>query len=275
MASDCGFFGQSEQDRGYHLGTLQSFVVSQAAVSQSDEYESLDHDQLNQAIKSPKLWGMAKLVQHTGFLAEFVGRWSEGCQCHCHEQMQMPELHTCQWRACRAPQLATGDPLALLDVQLQRSHLEILKHLAEITDVGVRHTLRSEWERARSRLQAELQLKLFYWSRLPRLICGIAHPDPDKSRAAAHAALQQFDEAASRPDATDGAGHQMSRRFLCQRCVQDEQPLRPFVTRQPQATVWKVIKYQHYCLKIEFRFDHVSLSDTDVFLSDRLISPFW
>jgi hypothetical protein len=124
---------------------------------------------------------------------------------------------------------------------------KVLNLLSDSSDLIVDHCMSSghhtghdslvqDWVNARSRIQADIILKLAYWMQLPWRLCALSHQNAFQVQAAAKDALKMF--AANAP----GSAHVMSRRFLDPHWAgidndndPDDPPLRPAVEQLAQG----------------------------------------
>ena len=100
-------------------------VVSQArARSQQSTLGRLwlanreEFEQLTRTIESKLFWARARIIHELGFQTDGVGRRCEGWQCHntrviwhasgSEARRQLPKPPSCDFQACRAPELACG-----------------------------------------------------------------------------------------------------------------------------------------------------------------------
>lgn len=155
-------------------------------------------------------------------MGEVVGRWAEGCPCHDH--LLVRGFHVeCQLKGCRAVELATGDSLKRMDSTFTQSRYKFMAFTATL-EGHVKAELLEEWDIARSKVLAEVVVKLGHWRMLPHALCGIYHWDSEQSKQCAQHCLYLWSKG------TPGCSHQMSRRFLDPSWnLNGEEPLRKFV----------------------------------------------
>ena len=59
---------------------------------------------IDRAIRDPDFWLAVGMLRALSFEAEYVGRWSEGCECH-----EGQSSTQCPFKGCHAVELAAGD----------------------------------------------------------------------------------------------------------------------------------------------------------------------
>ena len=193
---------------------------------------------IDAVIRSQKFWAAARIVREVGFQAELIGRWSESCPCHEEHNLlfnwvkssgsglKIPPPPQCDWKGRRSPDLATGEAIKMLEQSASSCQDNIVEFVHSL-DSGTQHSLKRDWEHARSKIVAELTLKLATWKYLPNLLCGLAHHDHFHVQQCAQRALMLWEQQSS------GCSHAQSRRFLdpgWSGLDNDEQPLRPIVS---------------------------------------------
>lgn len=191
---------------------------------------------LDHALRSESFWATARLIGEIGFQAELLGRWCEGCACHqqirCFNSKQndRPAVHigSCRWQGARAPELAVGDAMNLYMESMELSNHHLSAYLSRVPEQE-QHGIRLDFEKAQSTLTAELMCKFAYWTMLPHILCGLAHPSPVKATQAAQRALKLWQVGGP------ATQHPMSKRFLDPGWKglpghRSEKPLREFVS---------------------------------------------
>ena len=201
-------------------------------------------ERIDAVIRSPAFWSTCHLVKEVGFAAELVGRWSESCPClsayqelwnwskhHGDGIVNIPQPPACDKKGCRAHELAAGTAFRIFQQYHWMSRNIIVEHLDSLPS-HVQHSLRCDWERARSKMTTELTVKLSTWEHLPNLLCGLAHWDNGIVQKVANRALWLWEQGNDGQVQTARCAHAQSRRFLdpeWRGLDNDEQPLRPYV----------------------------------------------
>ena len=193
---------------------------------------------IQRILQCPAFWATARLIGELGYQAELLGRWVEGCPCHSpsmgigigSSRETSPKIHigNCRWKACRAPELASGDAIEMVMTSFELSEHHMASYLADVPE-SQQHSLRADSERARSTLMAELMCKFGYWRLLPHVLCGLGHANPLKARQAAIRALELWENGGP------SCAHVMTQRFLDPNFSgmpgnQLDEPLRPYVS---------------------------------------------
>lgn len=173
--------------------------------------------QINAALTSSKFWARARVVREVGFLSEMVGRWSEACPCHQRHHdvynwsrtagMSCPPPPPCDRKGCRTPELAAGVALKGFQQEVWLSRHNVVQHVHEL-QAHEQHQLKNDWDKARSKVYAQLSLKLAQWRFLPNILCGLCHPDETTVMRLAQRALQLWEQGGQ------NTLHTQSRRFL-------------------------------------------------------------
>ena len=155
-----------------------------------------------------------------------MGRWAESCPCH--QQELLAGYHVeCQYKQCRAPELACGDGIFGLEHQIQLFQESLVPTATSegISEHDQQNMILFAGKSAAG-LVSELKMKFGYFQQLPHCLCGLAHYDKTKACLAAQHCLSTFD------GHSPGSLHRMSKRFLDPNwSAPGEQPLKPFVVR--------------------------------------------
>ena len=181
---------------------------------------------LNSTIHDKMFWLHIRLVANLGYLGEYLGRWAEGCPCH-EAVLLSGQNVSCQFKSCRAPELACGDAFSGLENQLGRfqQSLAPLATSASLTPEQQNNLVLLAGKVAAG-LTSELRMKFAYFQQLPHCLCGLGHYDNTKTTTAAKRCLEIFD------GTSPGSLHRMSKRFLDPGWNSDgEIALRDFVVR--------------------------------------------
>ena len=190
----------------------------------TDEEWKCDVGQLDRIIPQSRFWALVRLTRELAFCGEVVGRWAEGCPCHEHLLVTGKHI-TCQFKSCRAPELAVGAADGLMSSAFMKANSNAVAFVSGLPP-NVQKDLMVDFDMARSRMESLVTLKLAYFQHLPHALCGLGHHSPEQAMLAARRCLQLW-ETGSR-----GSRHAMSRRFLDASWSglpgEYEPPLRPF-----------------------------------------------
>lgn len=196
------------------------------------EYDPGDDNKLNRALQSDLFWCLCKMISEVGFLAERISRWCGGCPCHGLELMGgLGGLNgtaiQCQFKSCRAPELASGTAIEIFRNMFRVSGNRIVSFTAGLSFSKQAAVVR-DWELSRAKIHTELTLKISHWTQLPQALCGLAHWNESAAKTCANHCLLLWDQNKA---AGISHSHWMTRRFLDPdwKGVRDpESPLRPF-----------------------------------------------
>lgn len=134
---------------------------------------------------SDSFWCGVSLANDISYCAEFVGRWSEGCQC-CEDELltkQNPKRRRTKWlsnvssampcpfRGCRAVQIAAGEWLPRLQKVLSDGQGHLTDSLLKSYGRDL-PTFLDDWVKARSKLWGQLRIKLAYFEQIPWKLCS-------------------------------------------------------------------------------------------------------
>eukprot|EP00971_Amphidinium_carterae_P342478 6481793-Amphidinium_carterae.2 len=134
-----------------------------------------------------------------------LAQWSKGCACHEKLQRHSPAAMRALMQLCygpegsspllgkRASELAGGCLDTLAESMVHESLLQSLEqYMARLTDEQV-GLLMADGASAKAHFQLQLTVKLDHWKRLPWVLSGVSHWDPEVARASASAALAAMD----------------------------------------------------------------------------------
>ena len=160
------------------------------------------------ALKSCYFWSYLKFILIVEGVLEDLSRWAEACPCHGWSK-------PCPLRGRRAPEAACG----AFDEFIQGT-LSVASSMFVAAASGLAHSSRewrqlsADWQVACDLIEAEMETKCAHWRELPWLLCGVAHPNSEKARAAGRKALLMFDDDRVDPQRLQARRHRMSARFL-------------------------------------------------------------
>ena len=212
--------------------------------------ETLNVDTITACIRSKKWWLQLEAVSELNRLAEDFASWAEGCECHgwlrpvhahagpvhlrrqaqfSQEAEQLLAARTmlglkgasggdganfvCPLAGRRAPDLACGaatehfqQARASQTNDIRQAGLDMDMEFADVEGVL------EDVSRCTAAMQGYVAQKLQCWNVLPWKLCGIAHPNPARSRQCASACLQLFRDA---PQA-ENLHHRITWKHLCE-----------------------------------------------------------
>eukprot|EP00439_Symbiodinium_sp_Y106_P020067 s5823_g2.t1 len=113
-----------------------------------------------QVIRSSSFWGLVKVTADLGYLAEFPGRWSEGCKCcSAHrlvyatssrrERLSLPAPPDCIYRGCRSAELASGEFWETMENVARMIEPRLLSYMHEFEcSGGMSAIVAKDWQRS-------------------------------------------------------------------------------------------------------------------------------
>ena len=196
-------------------GNQEMVGAAAAAAVKLTQYERTTADLVDSAIGCCKFWGALHMTYCMVAGGETLASWAEGCMCH-EFAMKEPTRwrreaavkrrsgmwggkssdQPCPFKGCRSAELACSEHLRVLEraYDMEEHCIKTLLSLQAISDEDC-DTLLKDMNVARSSLSQNLALKLGFWSVLPHLLCGLAHPDPAQATLVAKECCKQFDNA--------------------------------------------------------------------------------
>ncbi|CAE7210534.1 unnamed protein product [Symbiodinium sp. CCMP2592] len=111
-------------------------------------------------LRSSSFWGLVKVTADLGYLAEFPGRWSEGCKCcSAHrlvyasssrrERLLLPTPPDCIYRGCRSAELASGEFWEAMENVARVMEPRLLSYMHEFEGSGGMSTIvAKDWQRS-------------------------------------------------------------------------------------------------------------------------------
>lgn len=161
---------------------------------------------LGQLMSSDTDWAYIEMICLLAEECELIGKWAEGCPCHLRRVPTQPlsgagavlaietvlkskpqqkrrkarikltqgdrEAASCSFKCCRAPELATGQALALQQSTMD-SHKSRINSIICRVPTNQRGELVASWSTARSRMTGQLTAKLSHWGELPWILCQV------------------------------------------------------------------------------------------------------
>ena len=164
------------------------------------------YKEVDTAIHSKFFWCYADLMLEVSQTADILSRWTESCWYHgqgCSES-------SCVYKGAKAPELAAGIHLFLLDQHQSTSNLKISGIVPFLREEEAQ-ALIHDWHSAHSRLQLEIQFKFHHWQLLPWRLCGISCNSLPVARVIAKQCLDQWTSLSTEQKRLS---HPMTRRFL-------------------------------------------------------------
>ena len=132
----------------------------------------------------------------------------------------------CWLHGCRAPELAAGDPVVVLEELLKRALQTVYGVCADLTPEEYAKIL-SDWEFGRAQISRMIMMKFVFWVALPHKLCGMGHWDSDIARHVAREILRELDGLPR-----DASGHhRLTWKFLNPGELHDQ--MRAFAEGQP------------------------------------------
>ena len=143
-----------------------------------------------QVIRSSSFWGLVKVTADLGYLAEFPGRWSEGCKCcSAHrlvyatssrrERLSLPAPPDCIYRGCRSAELASSEFWETMENVARMIEPRLLSYMHEFEcSGGMSAIVAKDWQRSIGFVMMGISTKLSFWRELPYVLCGLASSHP-------------------------------------------------------------------------------------------------
>ena len=179
-----------------------------------DSGQVFDPGAITEVVGSKWFRAYTSMLLMLGELVESLVAWAERCPCHQHVQSahghhpipmdvlrsecgperaaQMRTL-SCPFRGCRAPEMACGEVLSVLESAWKDSlaHLTLeCKHLLAPSEWS---SILQDFEAGKGYCAFVLTVKLQNWDELPWRLCGLAHFDEHQARQVAKDVLQKYD----------------------------------------------------------------------------------
>lgn len=213
--------------------SYQKFARGLSKTTREDTDIISDSRGFAEAIQDRWFVGYMRMVLLLGDVVEQLTLWAERCPCHnrvlakYHDSQisHMPAhvlrsecgadraLHmstlSCPLRGCRAPELAAGEVVGVLDEAWKAALGDLIiacrGELDNVTWLG----LLRDFELAKGYCVFILTSKLQVWEELPWRLCALAHVSASVARRAAVDALQMFERVSD-----EQLHHRVSQRFL-------------------------------------------------------------
>ena len=155
---------------------------------------------VDEAILDESWWAYCSMVRYTLACVQEIGDFAERCPCHedlrckaaswsayrtlLQKDYKMQGEHSCKMQTRRAPEFAVGALHKAIDATLRQSAADVSSMASGLTPAQSSCLLR-DWSSAVAHCQHLLLSKLGFWTRLPHVLCGLAHHDDALARRAA------------------------------------------------------------------------------------------
>ena len=171
---------------------------------QEDGFQSRFNPKLlTETLRDPKFWAYCDMVRIVHAAVDELAGWSEGCVCHppwvwqkeskARRQKLLAAPQGCPMQGRRAPELACGAWRTFIDKLFAKSVWQLtVAHQRQLPAADWLELV-ADFEHAKACAQTVLRIKLNCWSKLPWLLCGLAHHDTLLAAAAAKKSLQSYD----------------------------------------------------------------------------------
>ena len=143
--------------------------------------DTVDVNVIDGAVTSPMFWSYLKMLGCLTDVLQDALSWSESCPCHWGlDPTHFPRTVVAQWkkcplRGCRAPELACGTFMEVMQRLADKSAGALLTTLPRDISVVDRALLLREFQQGRSHLLFVLSLRVQHWRQLPWMIFGCGH----------------------------------------------------------------------------------------------------
>eukprot|EP00959_Pyramimonas_sp_CCMP1952_P197326 4126634-Pyramimonas_sp.AAC.1 len=121
--------------------------------------------------------------------------------------------HTCPLAGKRAPELAAGHIMNVMDSMARKGAADLMSEVSYLaTPEGGREELDDllqTWHSATAHLKLVLRTKTDFWQRMPWLLCGLAHNDQAEAQRVARDVINALD---TTPDKT--LHHRVAHQFM-------------------------------------------------------------
>ena len=173
---------------------------------------------LTAALRSPEFAVRVVLIVRLEALPEELAAWAERCPCHRthssqYQRTKVLRCHfgvpVCPMSGKRAPELASGRIAEIFDELADQKLTDLLADAPMPLSGESQGTIMQEFQNACQHARLLLTTKLDHWSRLPWVLCGLAHSDEGRARRLAGEIRAMLDNA---PEAD--LHHRLTRRFL-------------------------------------------------------------
>ncbi|CAE7589529.1 unnamed protein product [Symbiodinium sp. CCMP2592] len=180
---------------------------------------------LTTALRSPEFAVRVVLIARLEALPEDLAAWAERCPCHGkgssqYHRAKLLRCHfgvpLCPMAGKRAPELAAGRMREVFDELAAQTLTELLADAPLPLSAESQGSIMQDFQTACQHVRLLLTTKLDHWSRLPWVLCGLAHSDEGVARDLAGEIRTRLQNA---PEAD--LHHRLTRRFL-QGALRDE-----------------------------------------------------
>jgi hypothetical protein len=207
--------------------------------AQNQDHEQEDGPSLetaNKAVRSNYFWGWLSMAEVLILMLSHIEAWFMSCPCH-HKSpnktwsgrsMDFKKRLDIAFTSCplggrRLPQLAAGDFELFIQALTNMATIELtLGWTADLT-AEERTMVTEDFEAGRKHMAFALAVFTAPYKQLPRMLGGLAHPDPLKCRGCFVTALQQWGVLT---DVEQAAAHPVSKLFCHPESIVCQQALR-------------------------------------------------
>lgn len=193
--------------------------------------DSANLDVVNEAVTSPLFWGWLEMASVLVDVVSHIEAWI--CSCPCHSKSvetswtarahavglgQVPRA-SCPLLGRRMPEIAAGELQSIVDALLALAVADVSFSWSADLTAEYRGFISEDFEVARKHMVFSLQVFLAPYQRLPRVLAGVCHVDPLKSRQCLMSALQQWD---ALDEPAQAASHSVTKLFCSEGVVRDQ-----------------------------------------------------
>ena len=159
-------------------------------------------------LRDPGFVLILNVVVKVAGIVQKLAIWSESCPCHGkelhsvldHQGESVRHGHgPCFLKACRGPEFAADVLPQVLQKIVEQDLSDVLTyHTSHVKSEDIKHA-QDILSIVKNHLLLLLEVKFGFWRRLPHVLVGMAHSDPDLARGCAALSLQLFDELPEQP----------------------------------------------------------------------------
>mmetsp|Transcript_13740 Transcript_13740/g.44452 ORF Transcript_13740/g.44452 Transcript_13740/m.44452 type:complete len:202 (-) Transcript_13740:395-1000(-) len=169
-------------------------IRSEREEDRQDDRFKTDVHTFDHSVSSLHFWAYGKMLLGIANSLITLQTWVEGCSCHqakyfwntvgtgrsfmarrarLKREFGTAFASSCPRAGCRAPELAVGHALEILDQVLAEDYSAVAMLLPGLGDA--RRKLLEDWSLGRQHVVQTLTTKLSCWHSLPLQLCGVAH----------------------------------------------------------------------------------------------------
>ena len=183
--------------------------------------DSANLDLVHEAIMSPLFWGWLEMAGIVVDVISHLEAWICSCPCHStagesswsrrSRAMGMDQQRTyCPLMGRRMPEIVAGRLEFIVDELLNFAVADLSFSWSADLTAGDRGFISEDFEGARKHIVFCLQVFVAPYQKLPRVLAGVCHADPLKSRQCLLSALQQW---AALDEPARAASHSVTKLF--------------------------------------------------------------